>query len=124
MCGSGCRTRPIRLLRGSSRQRDIPFFSTTARAIWSGRKGKGQEVDVAELDELTYLLESGSDRIGALDFQRSATEYVPRALTGASLDELLRLVEKVETGVSLTTEPDQAASRQFHRRCSTQSADQ
>src|SRR3954465_5300675 len=30
-----------------------------------GRRGK--EVDTAELDELTYLLESGSDRIGALD---------------------------------------------------------
>ncbi len=33
----------------------------------SGRKGAG--TDTAEIDELTYLLESGSDRIGALDFQ-------------------------------------------------------
>ena len=32
-----------------------------------GRKGK--DIDPAELDELTYLLESGSDRTGALDFQ-------------------------------------------------------
>ena len=39
---------------------------------------KGKDADAAELDELTYLLESGSDRIGALDFQRSATDYVPR----------------------------------------------
>ncbi len=30
------------------------------------------------ISELTYLLESGSDRIGALDFQSSANEYVPR----------------------------------------------
>lgn len=30
-----------------------------------------------ELDELICLLESGSDRIGALDFQRSPTEYLP-----------------------------------------------
>jgi len=39
-----------------------------------GLKGSG----TAELDELIYLLESGSDRIGALCFQRSPTEYVPR----------------------------------------------
>ena len=30
---------------------------------------KGASTDTADLDELTYLLESGSDRIGALDFQ-------------------------------------------------------
>lgn len=30
---------------------------------------KGADTDTAALDELTYLLESGSDRIGALDFQ-------------------------------------------------------
>lgn len=35
---------------------------------------KGVAADSATLDELTYLLESGSDRIGALDFQQSATE--------------------------------------------------
>jgi serine/threonine-protein kinase HipA len=29
---------------------------------------KGQSADSSELDELTYLMESGSDRIGALDF--------------------------------------------------------
>ena len=45
-----------------------------------GRKGK--DVDTAALDELTYLLESGSDRIGALDFQHSPSEYVPRAVQG------------------------------------------
>ena len=44
-----------------------------------GRKGK--DVDTAALDELTYLLESGSDRIGALDFQHSPSEYVPRAVS-------------------------------------------
>jgi serine/threonine-protein kinase HipA len=69
---------------------------------------KGRDAGVTELDELTYLLESGSDRIGALDFQRSATEYVPRALVGASLDELLRSAEKVEKGIPLTSELDQA----------------
>ncbi len=69
---------------------------------------KSQDADVTELDELTYLLESGSDRIGALDFQRSATQYIPRAVGGASLDELLLSVEKVEKGIPLTSELDQA----------------
>src|SRR5690348_8356858 len=40
---------------------------------------RGNRVDTAEMDELTYLLESGSDRVGALDFQQSPAEYVPRA---------------------------------------------
>lgn len=69
---------------------------------------KGEGVDTAELGELTYLLESGSDRIGALDFQRSPTEYVPRLAGNAHLDELLQSVERVEKGIPLTLELDQA----------------
>lgn len=69
---------------------------------------KGRDVDPAELDELTYLLESGSDRIGALDFQRSATEYVARQPRVASLDELQNAAVNVEKGVPLTSELDQA----------------
>ena len=66
------------------------------------------EIDTAELDELTYLLESGSDRIGALDFQRSPTEYVPRAAESVSMAELIESAERVEQGVPLTPELDQA----------------
>lgn len=69
---------------------------------------KGANTDTATLDELTYLLESGSDRIGALDFQRSPTEYVPRAATNVSMEELLESAERVEKGVPLTPELDQA----------------
>ena len=69
---------------------------------------KGQDVDVTELDELTYLLESGSDRIGALDFQLSPTEYIPREMGEASLDVLSESAEKVEKGIPLTSELDQA----------------
>jgi len=65
-------------------------------------------IDTADLDELTYLLESGSDRIGALDFQRSATEYVPRLKASSTLEELQRAAEKVEQGIPLTPELDQA----------------
>ena len=71
-----------------------------------GRKGK--DVDTTALDELTYLLESGSDRTGALDFQHSPSEYVPRAVRSATLEELLNAAEKVEKGVPLSPGPDQA----------------
>jgi serine/threonine-protein kinase HipA len=69
---------------------------------------RGVNGNSAELDELTYLLESGSDRIGALDFQRSPTEYVPRAAVNATLEELMQSAERVEQGVPLTPELDQA----------------
>lgn len=68
---------------------------------------EGSAIQV-ELDELTYLLESGSDRIGALDFQQSATHYVPRHTQQPTLDELLIAAEKVERGVPLSPDLDQA----------------
>lgn len=72
---------------------------------------KGAHADTAQLDELTYLLASGSDRIGALDFQRSATEYVPRTHDHVPLDELLESVERVEKGLPLRNTLDQALFR-------------
>lgn len=72
-----------------------------------GLKGN-QAGNSAQLDELTYLLESGSDRIGALDFQQSAIEYVPRAAMNAPLEELLTAADMVEKGVPLTPELEQA----------------
>ena len=69
---------------------------------------KGADASEIELDELTYLLESGSDRIGALDFQMSATQYVPRQTKQPSLEELQTAAEKVEKGVPLSPELDQA----------------
>ena len=69
---------------------------------------KGQSADIAELNELTYLLESGSDRIGALDFQRSATHYVPRQQANSTLEELMQSAERVERGVPLSPDLDVA----------------
>lgn len=69
---------------------------------------RGANTDTADLGELTYLLESGSDRIGALDFQRSPFEYVPRLANNVRLTELSESAERVEKGVSLTPELDQA----------------
>jgi len=69
---------------------------------------KGKDTDTASLDELTYLLESGSDRIGALDFQQSPTDYVPRSAKNVSMEELIQSAERVEKGIPLTLELDQA----------------
>ena len=69
---------------------------------------KGADASEFELDELTYLLETGSDRIGALDFQISASQYVPRQTKKPSLEELQTAAEKVEKGVPLSPELDQA----------------
>ena len=69
---------------------------------------KGADAHQIELDELTYLLESGSDRIGALDFQRSASQYAPRQAQQAAIDDLQTAAEQVEKGVPLPPELDQA----------------
>jgi serine/threonine-protein kinase HipA len=69
---------------------------------------KGDDVAQLDLSELTFLLESGSDRIGALDFQTSATKYEPRAQANATLEELVQSAERVEKGIPLTSELDQA----------------
>jgi serine/threonine-protein kinase HipA len=55
----------------------------------------------AELAELTYLLESGSDRIGALDFQRSPETYVARETDHPTLDDLATAAERIEAGLPL-----------------------
>jgi serine/threonine-protein kinase HipA len=80
------------------------------RRVLINRKlgASGHDIDTAELDELTYLLESGSDRAGALDFQSSATHYVARDAATASLDELLNAVDRVEKGIPLNPELDSA----------------
>jgi serine/threonine-protein kinase HipA len=69
---------------------------------------RGNELDNLELSELTFFLESGSDRIGALDFQRSPSEYVPRSPTNATLEELIESAQRVEAGIPLSMELDQA----------------
>ena len=69
---------------------------------------KGDKAAQIELDELTYLLQSGSDRAGALDFQQSPTNYIPRQRKNVSLEELLQSAERVEAGTPLTPELDEA----------------
>lgn len=50
------------------------------------------------LPDLRYMLESGSDRVGALDFQLSATDYVPRGGGGA-----LRMVTEAAVAIDEDT---------------------
>lgn len=64
-----------------------------------------------DLDILAYLIESGSDRFGALDFQRSATEYAAREGPPAPLAELVSAAELIEAGEQLSPDLDRALLR-------------
>jgi serine/threonine-protein kinase HipA len=78
------------------------------RRVILNRRVGDDAVDTSDLTLLTYLLESGSDRIGALDFQVSASQYVARSAGHATLDELARSAERVEQGIALSPALDQA----------------
>lgn len=67
----------------------------------------GKDIVHDDLSELTYFLESGSDRIGALDFQ-SGEKYQPRDMDEAPLETLLEAVELVERGNPLPIGLDRA----------------
>lgn len=66
------------------------------RRVIDSRLGVGD----VDLTELSYLVASGSNRLGALDFQTSPTRYVPRDET-ATLDELHEAAIMVEEGRAL-----------------------
>ena len=99
---------PLPLLNGLDMPNCIRDAAPDAwgRRIILNRKfgARGKDIDPIELDELTFLLESGSDRVGALDFQESAERYMPRDKSNASLEELLTSAERVEKGIPLTDE--------------------
>ncbi len=59
---------------------------------------RGDAANDVDFDELTFMLNSGSDRIGALDFQRSAENYEPREQDNATLEELQDAAGHVERG--------------------------
>lgn len=61
---------------------------------------KGAAADTGDLDQITYFLESGSNRIGGLDFQTGPTEYVPRERS-ATLDELHAAADALQEGRDL-----------------------
>ncbi|MCY3805704.1 MAG: HipA domain-containing protein [bacterium] len=61
-------------------------------------------IEPGGLSTLGYLLESGSDRIGALDIQPAADGYVPRFGGAAPLEELAGATRRVEEGLPLSDE--------------------
>jgi serine/threonine-protein kinase HipA len=100
---------PINGLTMASCIRDGSPDAWGRRVIINRLTGKKPDAAGApEISELTFLLQSGSDRIGALDFQASATEYVPRLAAQASLAELMEAADLIEKGVPLTPTLDQA----------------
>lgn len=64
--------------------------------------------DPAALGPLTYLLRSGSDRIGALDFQERPDIYVNRDEMSATLSELMEAADAVGDGRPLSRALDLA----------------
>jgi serine/threonine-protein kinase HipA len=70
--------------------------------------GRG-EVEVGrDIDERTYLLQSGSDRTGALDFQESASGYVSRDMDAATLVDLHEAAELLATDHPIPTDLEEA----------------
>ncbi|WP_435748514.1 type II toxin-antitoxin system HipA family toxin [Microbacterium sp. PMB16] len=69
---------------------------------------RGDSADTGDLSERTYLMRSGSNRFGAIDFQESSEEYVPRDSVPAPLEELLSAADTVEAGGSLPYELERA----------------
>lgn len=72
---------------------------------------KDTEAKNIEFDELTYMLQSGSDRAGVLDFQASPEVYTPREENHATLEELQEAAEKVQRGEAI---PDALDRALFH----------
>lgn len=69
---------------------------------------KGEAARDVDFDELTFMLNSGSDRTGALDFQESATQFRPREAANASLEELQEAAARVERGEPIVRELERA----------------
>ena len=98
---------PPQKLRMAGCIRDAAPDAWGRRVILNKKLGRqGAQPDTAALGELTYLLESGSDRIGALDFQASPTDYVLRTADSASMEELMDFAGRVERGTPLSPELD------------------
>lgn len=73
------------------------------RVIIHERFGSADGVDPGDVDQITYFLASGSNRIGALDFQASPTGYAERSAM-ATLDELHAAATVLAAGRELPQE--------------------
>lgn len=73
-----------------------------------GRRVVNYKIPQFEPDELDYMLLSGSDRIGALDFQLSSTEYQARGTDHPDLEDLLKAADCIDKNRPLPKELDYA----------------
>jgi len=64
--------------------------------------------DTGELSHLSYLLNSGSNRIGALDFQESSDEYVQLGDDSATLEDLAQFSALIQAGEPVPEELEAA----------------
>lgn len=74
------------------------------RRLVIARRASGQGGSDSDPGLLAFLLESGSDRVGALDFQSSPTDYQPRGTDHPSLEELAEAASRFDEGLPLTPE--------------------
>ena len=76
-----------------------------------GRRVLLYRLDQDNITELDYLLNAGSDRIGALVIQKSSDHYQIQETQAATLDQLVAAAELIENGQPL---PDALASALLH----------
>lgn len=90
--------------------RDASPDSWGRRVIINQVFGSAAEGNTGLLTERDYLLRSGSNRLGNLDFQTSQTAYEPR-VENATLDQLYNAAQLVDEGVPL---PENLAQALLH----------
>jgi serine/threonine-protein kinase HipA len=98
--------RPGYQFPASAQTRGVPLCIDDAMPDAWGRRLVNHRLGelAAEFGDLTYLMNSGSDRIGALDFQSSPDRYEPRSVAHATLDDLVIASELIETGQPLNAD--------------------
>lgn len=91
----------------------LPLCIADAMPDAWGRRLVNHRLDAttAEFGELTYLLESGSDRFGALDAQLGVAEYEPRGQERPTLDVLATAAGRIEAGEPLGADLEAAVLR-------------
>lgn len=105
------RIEPLPGLSLPSAIRDAGPDSWGQRVILARRTGHlTRHSDTGDLGPLTYLLESGSNRIGALDFQSRPDVYVHRG-GEATLDQLVSAAQALDAGEALPEELGEALVR-------------
>jgi serine/threonine-protein kinase HipA len=102
------RIRPLEGLQIAGCINDAGPDAWGQRVIIHRRFGiNSRATDPGDVSPITYLLESGSDRIGALDFQGSANTYVARS-GSATLEEMMQAAERLEAGEPFSAPLDNA----------------